>query len=113
MPCRDALVSRGKRLFLGLGPTFFRCPWIVILLSGFAWQSSRFTSRSAGRHAFTHRRSQATQAGDLEIYDDQRQRIDTVTAAEIEAFAACTHAIAELVIEASVDPVASTSLAGI
>jgi hypothetical protein len=55
------------------------------------------------RHAVTHRRAVVNAAGDLEIYDDQRRLIDTVSAAEIQAFAAAVHAAAEVVIEGRSD----------
>ncbi len=55
------------------------------------------------RHAVTHRRAQATTAGDLEIYDEGRRLVDTIPSTEIESFAAAVHATAELVIERSAD----------
>jgi hypothetical protein len=55
------------------------------------------------RHAVTHRRAQATAAGDLEIYDDGRQLVDTISNTEIESFAAAVHTAAELVIDARDD----------
>jgi hypothetical protein len=55
------------------------------------------------RHAVTHRRAQATTAGDLEVYDNARRLTDTIRTAEIEAFAAAVHTVAELVIDASDD----------
>ena len=62
-----------------------------------------YASLQEARHAVTHRRAQASQAGDLEIYDDNRTAIDTVSSGEISAFAAAVHATAELVIEGSSD----------
>jgi hypothetical protein len=56
------------------------------------------------RHAITHRRAQVTSSGDLEIYDDSRARIDTITTAEAAAFAAAVHALAEAVIDGDGDP---------
>jgi hypothetical protein len=50
------------------------------------------------RHAVTHRRAQVTRGGDLEVYDDAANRIDTVTSAEIAHFTAAVHALAEAVI---------------
>jgi len=51
------------------------------------------------RHAVTHRRAQVTPSGDLEIYDNARSLVDTMTEAEMAAFAAAVHGVAELVIE--------------
>jgi hypothetical protein len=62
-----------------------------------------YASLQEARHAVTHRRAQASQAGDLEIYDDNRAVIDCVSSGEISAFAAAVHATAELVIEGSSD----------
>lgn len=56
-----------------------------------------------GRHAVTHRRAQASADGGLEIYDGTRGLSDTITSAELEAFAAAAHAVAELVIDGSYD----------
>lgn len=55
------------------------------------------------RHAVTHRRASATTSGDLDVYDNARQRVDTVTADEIGSFNAAVHATAELVMAASND----------
>jgi hypothetical protein len=55
------------------------------------------------RHAVTHRRAQASEAGDLEVYDNTPVLVDTVSSGEISAFAAAVHATAELVIEGSSD----------
>jgi hypothetical protein len=63
--------------------------------------SRLYVELQQGRHAVTHRRAQPTAAGDLEIYDGARRLIGTVASAEIEAFAAAVHAVAELVIDAS------------
>jgi hypothetical protein len=55
------------------------------------------------RHAVTHRRFQVTHAGDLQIFADSRQLVDTITNAENEYFAAAVHAVAELLINARDD----------
>jgi hypothetical protein len=55
------------------------------------------------RHAVTHRRAQATSGGDIEVYDDQGNRTDTVSSSEIHSFTAAVHAIAELVIDGQSD----------
>jgi hypothetical protein len=65
--------------------------------------SRLYVNLQQGRHAVTHRRAQATAAGDLEIYDDARCLIDTIVSADIGAFAAAVHAVAELVIDANDD----------
>jgi hypothetical protein len=62
-----------------------------------------YANLQEARHAVTHRRAQASEAGDLEIYDDARMLIDTVSSGEISAFAAAVHATAELVIEGTSD----------
>ncbi len=62
-----------------------------------------YTVLLKARHALTHRRSQATRAGDLEIFDDGSRLVDTITSAEIGPFAAAVHAVAELVIDARDD----------
>jgi hypothetical protein len=62
-----------------------------------------YVALQQARHAATHRRAQATQAGDLEIYDEQAKLIEVVSSDEIDAFAAAVHAAAELVIEGSHD----------
>jgi hypothetical protein len=54
------------------------------------------------RHALVHRRVAATADG-LEIYDNARQLIDTITPSEAHAFAGASHATVELVIDRSVD----------
>jgi hypothetical protein len=54
------------------------------------------------RHAITHRRANAV-GRDLQIYDEQRRLIDTVTESDIAAFAGALHGLAELVIEGSDD----------
>jgi hypothetical protein len=66
--------------------------------------SRLYVNLQQGRHAVTHRRAQATAAGDLEIYDDARRLIETIANADIGAFAAAVHAVAELVIDAHDDP---------
>lgn len=65
--------------------------------------SRLYVDLEQGRHAVTHRRAQVTAAGDLEIYDNARRLIDTIASADIGAFAAAVHAVAELVIDASDD----------
>ena len=45
-----------------------------------------------------------TATGDLEIYDGRPRLIDTVSAEEIQAFAAAVHATAEAVIDGDPDP---------
>jgi hypothetical protein len=57
-----------------------------------------YTKFQDARHAVTHRRCQVTKVGALEIFDDKRQRTDTISSAEIGFFAAAVHAGAELVI---------------
>jgi hypothetical protein len=54
------------------------------------------------RHAATHRRAQVSDEGDLQSYDDG-VLTDTVSGAEIAAFAAAVHGTAELVIESRAD----------
>jgi hypothetical protein len=56
------------------------------------------------RHAVTHRRAQITLSGDLEVYDDARNVTDVVTNAELTAFAAAVHVVAEAVIAGDADP---------
>jgi hypothetical protein len=56
------------------------------------------------RHGITHRRAQVTSSGDLEIYDNSRARIDTITTAEAAAFAAAVHLLAEVIIDVDGDP---------
>jgi hypothetical protein len=60
--------------------------------------ASLYGNLQEARHAVTHRRTQVTPGGDLEIYDNQTQIIDTVTSAEIASFVAAVHALAEGVI---------------
>jgi hypothetical protein len=55
------------------------------------------------RHAVTHRRAPANADGDLDIYDRGAQLTDTLTGAEIHAFVATVHGVAEAVIEAEDD----------
>jgi hypothetical protein len=55
------------------------------------------------RHAVTHRRAQATAEGGLEVYDDGRRAVDTLTNSELEAFAAAVYLTAELVIHGQPD----------
>jgi hypothetical protein len=55
------------------------------------------------RHAITHRRAQVTESGDLEVYDNSRGLIDTIASAEVAAFAAAVHALAEAVIDVDRD----------
>jgi hypothetical protein len=55
------------------------------------------------RHAVTHRRASATPSGELEIYDDGRHLVDTLSEEEIQSFAAAVHAAAELIIGGSTD----------
>jgi hypothetical protein len=63
-----------------------------------------YDALAEARHAATHRRAKAVGSGDLEIYDDQRRRIDQLDSGEIAAFAAAIHALADLVIDQSQDP---------
>ena len=62
-----------------------------------------YANLQEARHATTHRRAQANAAGDLEIYDEERTLIDTVTSTEIQSFAAAAHILAELVIDQADD----------
>lgn len=62
-----------------------------------------YVAFAEARHAVTHRRAQATVTGDLEVYDNARRLTDTIPSAEIEAFAAAVHTVAELVIDATDD----------
>lgn len=55
------------------------------------------------RHAVTHRRAQLGSNGDLEVYDDHRVVTDTISSAEIAAFVAAVHALAEAVIARDAD----------
>ena len=56
------------------------------------------------RHAVTHRRAQVTPTGELEVYDENRALTDTIAGAELAAFAAATHTLAEIVIDGDSDP---------
>jgi len=70
-----------------------------------AWDAMAklYVAFQEGRHAVTHRKAQVSPAGDLEVYDDQRQLTDTVSVDEIAAFAAAIHIVAELIIEGADD----------
>lgn len=56
------------------------------------------------RHAVTHRRAQVASSGDLEIYANDRLLADTISGAELAAFAAAVHTLAEAVIDGDADP---------
>jgi hypothetical protein len=55
------------------------------------------------RHAVTHRRAGTSQAGDIEVFSDQRVREDSITRDEIRDFAGAVHGAAELMIEQARD----------